>query len=90
MTSFANLSAWNWLIQFFIIVVVVFALPPLCLGKLAQLDGGSGLMHGFSVFFERRPEGFFDITTGMYTFMYLFITFLLNFYTTSTNWRDQP
>ena len=73
-------------IQFFIILAVVFALPPLCLGKLAQLDGGSGLMHGFAVFFERRPEGFFDITTGMYTFMYLFITFLLNFYTTSTNW----
>ena len=34
-------------IQFLVILVVVFALPPLCLGRLASLDGGSGLMHGF-------------------------------------------
>ncbi len=43
-------------IQFFVILVVVFALPPLCLGKLAALDGGSGMMHGFSLFLERAPD----------------------------------
>ena len=51
-------------IQFFVILAMVFALPPLCLGKLAALDGGSGLAHGLSVFFDRAPEGFFSLVTS--------------------------
>ena len=73
-------------IQFFVILAVVFALPPLCLGKLAALDGGSGLAHGLSVFFDRAPEGFFSLVTSEYDWMYLFIVFFLNFMTLSTNW----
>jgi len=73
-------------IQFFVILAVVFVLPPLCLNRLASLDGGSGILHGFSVFFDRAPEGFFALATSEYNWMYLFIVFFLNFLTLSTNW----
>ena len=73
-------------VQFFVILAVVFALPPLCLGRLAQIDGGSGMLHGFAVFLDRAPEGFFSLTSGMYGWGYMAVAFLLNFYTTSTNW----
>ena len=55
-------------IQFLVIIAVVFALPPLCLGRLAALDGGAGVLHGFKVFLERVPPGFFDFTAGKYFF----------------------
>ncbi len=73
-------------IQFLVILAVVFALPPLCLGKLASLDGGAGMAHGFQVFFDRVPSGFFNFTSGMYDWMYMFIAFFLVFLTSSTNW----
>ena len=73
-------------IQFLFILAVVFALPPLCLGKLAALDGGAGVAHGFKVFLDRVPDGFFHFTNGMYDWMYMFIAFFLVFLTSSTNW----
>ena len=73
-------------IQFFVILVVVFALPPLCLGRLAALDGGSGLAHGMSVFFDRVPKGFFAFTAGKYNWAYMLVFFLLVGSTLSTNW----
>ena len=44
-------------IQFFVILAVVFALPPLCLNQLAALDGGAGMAHGFEIFLQRVPKG---------------------------------
>ena len=73
-------------IQFFVILAVVFALPPLCLGRLAALDGGSSLAHGFSVFLDRAPEGFFSFTAGKYTWMYMLVFFCCVGSTLSTNW----
>jgi len=73
-------------IQFFVILVVVFALPPLCLGRLASLDGGTGMMHGFQVFFDRVPDGFFSFTNGKYTWVYMLVFFCAVGSTLSTNW----
>ena len=73
-------------IQFLVILVVVFALPPLCLGRLASLDGGSGLMHGFSVFLDKVPDGFFNFTNGQYGWIYMIVFFCCVGSTLSTNW----
>ena len=73
-------------IQFFVILAVVLALPPLCLGRLAALDGGSGLAHGFSVFLDRVPDGFFGLTAGKYTWVYMLVFFCCVGSTLSTNW----
>ena len=73
-------------IQFLVILVVVFALPPLCLGRLAALDGGSGLAHGFQVFLDRVPDGFFAFTNGQYGWVYMLVFFCCVGSTLSTNW----
>ena len=73
-------------IQFFVILAVVFALPPLCLGRLAALDGGTGLVHGFKVFLDRVPDGFFSFTNGKYTWTYMLVFFCAVGSTLSTNW----
>ena len=78
-------------IQFFVILAVVFALPPLCLDKLAALDpaGGAGWAHGWQVFVDRAPGGFFSLTApeAGYNWFYLIsVPFFLNFLTLSTNW----
>ncbi|MBR1920633.1 MAG: hypothetical protein IJ829_01360, partial [Kiritimatiellae bacterium] len=72
--------------QFFVILAVVFVLPFLCLSRLAALDGGAGVVHGFSVFFERVPAGFFDLTAGKYTWVYMLVFFCCVGSTLSTNW----
>ena len=76
------------LIQFFVILVVVFTLPVLCLGKLSSLDpsGGAGLVHGFKVFLDRVPDGFFNFTSGKYTWIYMLVFFACVGSTLSTNW----
>ncbi len=73
-------------IQFLVILVVVLALPFLCLGRLASLDGGSGLAHGLEVFLDRVPAGFFDFTAGQYTWLYMLVFFCCVGSTLSTNW----
>ena len=73
-------------IQFFVILAVVFALPPLCLGRLAALDGSFSLAHGLSVFIDRAPEGFFSFTAGKYTWVYMLVFFCCVGSTLSTNW----
>ena len=74
-------------IQFLVILAVVFALPPLCLGKLAAVDGGGqGLVAGFRVFLDRVPAGFFDFTAGKYTWVYMLVFFCCVGSTLSTNW----
>lgn len=73
-------------IQFLVIVAVVVTLPFLCLGRLAALDGGTGLAHGFEVFFSRAPEGFFHFTAGQYTWVYMLVFFCAVGSTLSTNW----
>ena len=73
-------------IQFLVILVVVFALPTLCLGRLASLDGGSGVVHGFRVFLDRVPDGFFSFTGGQYTWIYMLVFFCCVGSTLSTNW----
>ena len=73
-------------IQFFVILVVVVTLPFLCLSRLAALDGGSGLMHGLSVFLDGVPAGFFDFTAGRYTWIYMLVFFCCVGSTLSTNW----
>ena len=73
-------------IQFFVILAVVVTLPFLCLSRLASLDGGSGLVHGLSVFLDGVPSGFFDFTAGRYTWMYMLVFFCCVGSTLSTNW----
>ena len=73
-------------IQFFVILVVVLALPFLCLSRLAALDGGSGLAHGFAAFLNGVPTGFFDFTAGRYTWIYMLVFFCCVGSTLSTNW----
>ena len=73
-------------IQFFVIMAVVVVLPFVCLGRLAAMDGGAGLAHGFSVFLDRVPDGFFSFTNGNYGWIYM-IVFLCSITSTlSTNW----
>ena len=73
-------------IQFLVILAVVFALPPLCLDRLAALDGGAGFVHGFSVFLDRVPDGFFNFTNGKYGWVYMIVFFCCVGSTLSTNW----
>ena len=73
-------------LQFLVILVVIFALPPLCLQKLAALDGGTGLAHGFHVFLDKVPAGFFNFTAGKYTWVYMLVFFCCVGSTLSTNW----
>ncbi|MBQ9430966.1 MAG: hypothetical protein IJU44_05375 [Kiritimatiellae bacterium] len=73
-------------IQFFVILAVVFALPPLCFNQLAALDGGAGMAHGFGIFLQRVPKGFFALTAGKYNWVYMVVFFLLVGSTLSTNW----
>ncbi len=73
-------------IQFLVILAVVFALPPLCLEKLAAVDGGTGLAHGFQVFIDKVPTGFFHFTNGQYTGIYMLVFFCCVGSTLSTNW----
>jgi Na+/proline symporter len=77
------------LIQFFILLLVVLTLPVACLGKLSSMDGGSGILHGFSVFIEKAPkltESAFSFTNGIYDWMYMLIALMLLTMTTCTNW----
>ena len=73
-------------IQFLVIVAVVLALPFLCLQKLAGLDGGAGLVHGFRTFLDRVPDGFFNLTGGQYGWIYMLVFFCCVGSTLSTNW----
>ena len=73
-------------IQFLVILIVIFALPPLCLEKLAAVDGGTGMAHGFEVFIAKVPAGFFDFTAGKYTWVYMLVFFCCVGSTLSTNW----
>ena len=63
-------------IQFLVILVVIFALPPLCLEKVG----------GFSNFIDKVPAGFFDFTNGKYTWVYMLVFFCCVGSTLSTNW----
>lgn len=73
-------------IQFLVILAVVLTLPFLCLERLASVDGGTGLVHGFQVFFDKVPAGFFDFTAGKYTWVYMLVFFCCVGSTLSTNW----
>ena len=74
-------------IQFLVILAVVFALPPLCLERLAAMNGGAqDIMAGFKVFLDRVPAGFFDFTAGKYTWVYMLVFFCCVGSTLSTNW----
>ena len=63
-------------IQFLVILVVIFALPPLCLERVG----------GFSGFIDKVPPGFFDFTAGKYTWVYMLVFFCCVGSTLSTNW----
>ena len=81
-------------IQFLVILAVVFALPFLCLERLAACGpqgaagpaGWAGLAEGFRVFLNRVPAGFFDFTAGQYTWVYMLVFFCCVGSTLSTNW----
>ena len=73
-------------IQFLVILTVVFSLPFFCLRELAAVDGGSGLAHGFQVFLDRVPDGFFRFTNGSYGWVYMLVFFASVGSTLSTNW----
>ena len=63
-------------IQFLVILAVIFTLPPLCLERVG----------GFSAFLEKAPAGFFDLTAGKYTWVYMLVFFCCVGSTLSTNW----
>ena len=63
-------------IQFLVILVVIFTLPPLCLERIG----------GFSNFIDKVPAGFFDFTAGKYTWVYMLVFFCCVGSTLSTNW----
>ena len=63
-------------IQFLVILVVIFALPPLCIERVG----------GFSNFIDKVPPGFFDFTAGKYTWVYMLVFFCCVGSTLSTNW----
>ncbi|MGN0833497.1 MAG: hypothetical protein ACI4RD_07590 [Kiritimatiellia bacterium] len=81
-------------IQFLVILAVVFALPPLCLGRLAACGAAGGepaaglaaLVDGFRYFLDHAPAGFFRCTNGQYTWVYLLVFFACVGSTLSTNW----
>ena len=73
-------------IQFFVILAVVLTLPFLCLERLAAVDGGTGLAHGFQIFLQKAPEGFFRLTGGPYDGWYMLVFFLLVGSNLSTTW----
>ena len=84
-------------IQFFVILAVVAVLPFFCLGKLAAVDGGSGFAHGWQVFLDRIPGGFFRLSrpdvggdSGLwfdgYGWIYMFFTFVLVGLNLATQW----
>ena len=82
-------------IQFLVILVVVFALPPLCLQKLSALapaadgsavTGFAAMTHGFQVFLDKVPDGFFNFTNGQYGWIYMLVFFCCVGSTLSTNW----
>ena len=77
-------------IQFLVILAVVFALPYLCLEKLAAC-GAPGtspptIIDGFRIFLDKVPAGFFDFTNGKYTWVYMLVFFCCVGSTLSTNW----
>ena len=77
-------------IQFLVILAVVFALPFMCLEKLAAC-GAPGtspptVIDGFRVFLDKVPAGFFDFTNGKYTWVYMLVFFCCVGSTLSTNW----
>lgn len=73
-------------IQFLVILSVVLVLPVLCLEKLAAVDGGTGLSHGFNVLLERAPKDFFRPLVGMYDIWYLIVELVIGFLATATSW----
>ena len=73
-------------IQFLVILAVILTLPFLCLERLAAVDGGTGLVHGFQVFVDKAPTGFFAFTAGKYTWIYMLVFFCCVGSTLSTNW----
>ena len=64
------------LIQFFVVMAVVLALPFLCLSRIG----------GFHAFFDGVPAGFFSPTAGKYDWSYMLVFFLVVGSTLSTNW----
>ena len=81
-------------IQFLVILAVVFTLPFLCLDRLAACGplgpaaptGWAALREGLTVFLEKAPEGFFNLTSGKYTWVYMLVFFCCVGSTLSTNW----
>lgn len=81
-------------IQFLVILIVVFALPPLCLQRLAAYgaagatppSGLAALVDGFRYFLDNVPDGFFNFTNGKYTGVYMLVFFCCVGSTLSTNW----
>ncbi|MBO5643558.1 MAG: hypothetical protein J6S51_06105 [Kiritimatiellae bacterium] len=78
-------------LQFAVILVLMLALLPLSLYKLASTAAeptswAQGLSNGFSTLIDKAPEGFFNFVNGQYTWLYLVIFFLTVTLTQSTNW----
>ena len=63
-------------IQFFVLFVVVLALPFFCIGPVG----------GFSKFVENAPAGFFDFVSGKYTWLYIAVFFFAQLIDLSTSW----
>ncbi len=63
-------------VQFLVFLVAVAALPFFCLARTG----------GFANFVARAPEGFFSLTAGKYTWVYLAVLFTISLINRCTSW----
>ena len=63
-------------VQFLVLFSVVLALPFFCLARAG----------GFANFVARAPEGFFSLTAGKYTWLYMVVLFSISLVNRCTSW----
>ena len=63
-------------VQFLVLFAVVIALPFFCLARVG----------GFANFVAKAPEGFFSLTAGKYTWLYMTILFSISLVNRCTSW----
>ena len=73
-------------IQFFVILALLVALPFISAERLAQTDGGTGIVCGIKALLAKAPPGFFSSTADKYDWVYIAVFIVMCICTSSTNW----
>ncbi len=73
-------------IQFFVILALLVALPFISAERLAQTDGGTGIVCGIKTLLAKAPAGFFSSTADKYDWVYIAVFIVMCICTSSTNW----